>query len=282
VPDTTFDLGPRIDMRAAEPLVVEAFVTQRHRFLATARALSPEQWATSTRCSEWDAQELVLHVLGATNACRTTLTGERSVFGGSFDPNSSPNTFVQRRAGEPVAATLDDLDEEIVQAGAAIEVIRAQDPAPRVTAVWGEDVDWRLFVTHMFWDSWIHERDLLLPCGLEPDVVDREARLATAYGLHCAAIMVRVLGRPLDVTLSLGGPGGGIYRATADATNVRVAVAPPDGSNRVQGSAVAVTDAIAGRGPGLADVLDAPGEVVGELAQIGAFLRSPASPPEPH
>lgn len=276
---TVLEIGPRLDLRTAEPLVVDAFVAQRRRLLATARTLPDDEWTRPSRCAEWDARQLLVHVLGATDACRATLTGEHSVFGGAFDPNSSPNAFVDRRADDPVAVTLDELDTAITRAAAAVEATRAEHPALQVTAVWGEDVDWRLFVTHMFWDSWIHERDLLLPLGRGPEVIDSEARLATAYALHCAAIMLGLLGHRVDVTLGLDGPGHATYRATADGTNVTVSVGPLDRTRRVNGAAVAVTDAIAGRGVELGEVLDAPDEVVAELAQVGAFLRGQVPPP---
>ena len=253
---------------------------QRRRLLDAARDLVDDQWTSSTRCTDWDARELVLHVLDATDACRTTLTRERSVFGGSFDPNSSPNRFVESRAGEPVAATLEQLDVAIIATADAIEAQRARTPTPQMTAVWGQEVDWRLFVTHMFWDGWIHERDLLLPLGREPVASDAETRLAAAYGLHTAAIMIGMLAIPFDATLRLEGTGSGAYRVVADGLDVTVSVSPletTDGSSN--GNAIAVTDALAGRGPELGTVLDASPDVVDALAEVGTFLRGQAAPP---
>ncbi|MGZ8763728.1 MAG: maleylpyruvate isomerase family mycothiol-dependent enzyme [Acidimicrobiia bacterium] len=277
------ELGSRLDLEAVEPLVVDAFVAQRRRLLATARDLADDQWTSSTRCGDWNARELVIHVLGATDACRTTLTGEHSVFGGRFDPNASPNQFVESRAGEPVETTLEQLDTAIAATADAIEGQRARTPTPQMTAVWGEEVDWRLFVTHMFWDGWIHERDLLLPLGREPEASDAENRLAAAYGFHTAAIMIGMVGMPLDTTVRLEGTGSGTYRVRADGLDVTVSVsplAPEDGPSN--GIAIAVTDALAGRGPELATVLDASPDVVDALAQVGAFLQGQAAaPPRP-
>ena len=45
------------------------------------------------------------------------------------------------------------------------------------------------------------------------------------------------------------------------------------------GSTIAVVDALAGRGPALATVLDAPPEIVDALAQVGGFLRGQSAPP---
>lgn len=277
------ELGSRLDLQAAEQLIVDSFLAQRRRLLDAATNLAVDQWTRSTRCAEWDARELVLHVLGATDACRTTLTGEHSVFGGNFDPNASPNRFVESRAGEPVLVTLEQLDSAITATADAIEAQRSRIPTPQMTAVWGQEVDWRLFVTHIFWDAWIHERDLLLPLGLEPEASDAETRLAAAYGFHTAAIMIGLLGTPFDTTLRLEGAGSGAYRVVADGLDVTVSVRPlesVDGPSN--GIAIAVTDALAGRGPRLGTVLDAPPDVVDALSQVGAFLQGGApAPPIP-
>jgi uncharacterized protein (TIGR03083 family) len=276
------EIGSELDLEAAEPVVVDAFATQRRRLLDTARDLNEAEWTHATRCTEWDARELVVHVLGATEACCTTLTGEHSVFGAGFDPNASPSRFVELRAAQAVAETLEQLDTATNATTAAMEALRDRMPTPQMTAVWGQEVDWRLFVTHMFWDAWLHERDLLLPLGRAPEASDAETRLAAAYGLHTAAIMIGLFGRPLDVTLRLAGTGSGTYRVWVDGLEVRVSVNREASAGPSNGIAVAVTDALAGRGAELATVLDAAPEVVDALSQVGAFLRGQsAAPPIP-
>jgi hypothetical protein len=52
-----------------------------------------------------------------------------------------------------------------------------------------------------------------------------------------------------------------------------VTVTDGAGGERPAGDALAVTDAIAGRPPPLASVLDAPADVVDTLARLGAFLN---------
>lgn len=272
--EAPFELGSRLVLDAAEPSIVEAFVTQRRRLLETARTLRDDEWVHATRCTEWNAHELIVHVIGATDACRSTLTGPRSVFDGPFDPNSSPNAFVDSRSAQPVATTLEQLDASITATVDAIDAQRARAPALQVTAVWGEPVDWRLFVTHMFFDGWVHERDLLLPLGRELESPDPEACLATAYALHTAGIVAGLFGIPLDATLRLGGVGSGSYRIVVDRLNVRISVEPSDpASGPSNGDAATVTDSMMGRDPELATVLDAPPEIVEALSGVGTFLR---------
>jgi uncharacterized protein (TIGR03083 family) len=281
VPAEAFELGSQLDLTATEALVVESFGGQRRRLHATATELTEAEWASATRCSAWDSRQLLLHVVGATGACRTTLTGAHSVFGGGFDPNAGPSVFVDSRADQPVASILDDLAREIDGAAVAITALQGEVPVPTRTAVWGAEVDWRLFVAHMFWDAWMHERDLLVPLGIQPATTDAETRLAAAYGLHTAGIMIGLLGTPLDATLRLDGVGGGTYRVEVDGLNVVISVDPrlPLDDEPSQGDAIDVIDALAGRGVELTDVLDADADIVDALAQVGDFLRGQAAAP---
>lgn len=274
-----FEIGSRRDLDDTGPFVTDTFITQRRRLLATAREFADGEWTHATRCGEWDVRELVVHVLGSTDACRATLTGERSVFGDGFDPNTGPNRFVDEHADQDGPTTLDQLDAAITATADAMDSLHDRTPTPQMTAVWGQEVDWRLFVAHLFWDGWIHERDLLVPLRREHRPADAETRLAAAYGLHTAAIMVGLLAIPLDVTLRLGGTGGGTYRVTADGLDVTVSVTPMDPAGPEQGNAVAVIDALAGRGPELGTLLDAAPEVVDALSRVGAFLQGQAAAP---
>lgn len=276
-----FDIGSRRELDDIGPFVTDTFIAQRRRLLATARGFADREWTHATRCGEWDVRQLLVHVLGATDACRATLTRERSVFGDGFDPNTGPNRFVDEHADQAGPTTLDELDDSITATADAMDPLLGQTPTPQMTAVWGQEVDWRLFVAHMFWDGWIHERDLLVPLRREHRPADAETRLAAAYGLHTAAIMAGLLAIPLDVTLCLSGPGGGTYRVTADGLDVTVSVTPMDlADGPEQGNAVAAIDALAGRGAELGTVLDAAPEVLDALSQVGAFLRGQAAAPQ--
>jgi uncharacterized Actinobacterial protein TIGR03083 len=281
MPPLVFEIGSRRDLDDTGRFVTDTFIAQRRRLLATAHDFADGEWTHATRCGEWDVRQLLVHVLGSTDACRTTLTGEHSVFGDGFDPNTGPNRFVDEHAEQDGASTLDQLDASITATADAMHSLYGQTPTPQVTAVWGQEVDWRLFVAHLFWDGWIHERDLLLPLGREHRPADGETRLAAAYGLHTAAIMAGLLAIPLDATLRLTGTGAGTYLVTAEGLDVTVSVTPFDAADAPDhGNAVAVVDALAGRGPELGTVLDAAPEVVDALSQVGAFLRGQAAAPQ--
>jgi hypothetical protein len=104
-------------------------------------------------------------------------------------------------------------------------------------------MDWTVRELHGFWDSWLHERDVLLARGLEHPT-DGEATLyATAYGVFIAAAVAAAFGEQVTEKLKLG---GGVFdldsRDGVMLTVTRGITAGP--------SAAEVTDALAGRSPG--------------------------------
>jgi uncharacterized protein (TIGR03083 family) len=275
MPEGAFELGARVQLDAVEGLIVDAFASQRHRMLETARSLDAAEWTEPTRCSAWNAHELLIHAIGTTSACRSTLTGEQEAFGGSFDPNSSPNQFVDQRSAQPVDRSLTDFESAITATLDVIDARRADIAPLQVLAVWGEPVDWRLLVAHMFFDGWVHERDLLLPLGRVPVLDAAEARLGTAYGLHTAGIVAGLFSIPLDTTLQLGGAGAGTFRIQVDHRDVQITVGLPDArTGRCDGDAVTVTDSMMGREPPLPTVLRAEPDVLDALSGVGTFLRA--------
>ena len=178
MPGGAFVLGSRLNLDAAEALILDAFARQRERLVAIAHDLGDEEWATPSRCSAWDVHELLLHVVGATDACRETLTGGQPVFGGSFDPNATPSEFVDRCASLSASTAVELLEASIASDCHRHRAAARPLPVLQVPSIWGEPIDWRLFVAHMFFDGWMHERDLLIPLGREPTVFGTEARLA--------------------------------------------------------------------------------------------------------
>jgi len=72
-------------------------------------------------------------------------------------------------------------------------------------------MDWTVRVLHGFWDSWLHERDVLLARGREHPTDGGATVYATAYGLFIAAAVAVVFGDQVQEKLTLGGAGGGVF-----------------------------------------------------------------------
>lgn len=271
-----FELGTTISARPVQALVLDALRSQRARLLATMRTASERDWSTPSRCALWNVHELVLHVCGGNQAVTGELTGEREVVAENFDPRTTPNRFVELHAADPIADTLDRLERSSDALVRIVHQHAADGRDDQVLAVWGAPIDWRLLVTHIFWDAWLHERDILLPLGHTPDTGDAEARLAVAYGLFVAGVMAGFMSPPVETALVLDGTGGGTFGLHVDGADVRVvAETRSSASGAAQGNSLAVVDALSGRGPELAKVLDGPAEVVATLSHLRAFLLTP-------
>ena len=72
-------------------------------------------------------------------------------------------------------------------------------------------MDWTVLMLHVFWDSWIHERDILLARGTEHPSGDDATAYATAYGVFIAAAVAAKFGDPVRERLTLGGAGAGVF-----------------------------------------------------------------------
>ena len=271
-----FVLGTGIDGAPIEVLVLDGLRAQRLRLLGRMRAATDEEWRAPTRCTEWNAQEVVLHLCGANDALRSALSDERAVVSPDFDPRTTPNLYVDLHKAETPADSLARLEATTADVlDVVARTARAGHDEP-VSAVWGSPVDWRLLTTHLFWDCWLHERDILLARGTPQPTTGTEARVAAAYGLLVAGVMAGFLGTPLDVELHLGGTGAASFTLHVDGLDdVTVTVDPAGAPAAVQGETPTVADALAGRGPEVGEVLDAPPALVEVLGHLRAFLLTP-------
>ena len=158
--------------------------------------------------------------------------------------------------------------EEVIACGRArltdCQVFDVQLPYGRM--------DWTVLALHVYWDSWIHERDVLLARGAEHPTDDDATVYAVAYGLFIASVVASMFGAPVDASLKLGGIGGGAYDLVAVGGSVglraeRTSTAGPNAGE--------VTDALAGR-PQMTDALaELPSETRTALSSLADFFNTP-------
>jgi len=271
--------GPTIlttDATSAAPRSQELpCARQRRRLEGVLGELTAEQWASPSRCEGWSVRDVVVH-LTSVNAfwalsARQGVAGTPTRFLGAFDPAATPSQMV---AG---VATTDPVD-------VLADFVRSNDGFLGTIAAFGDD-EWAalaespighvsigLMVQHALWDSWIHERDILLPLGLsqveEPDEIESclvyaaavSPALGIGFGLECAPLLA------VDAT----GPAVGFTVSVGAAVEVRAAAAA--GAPCLTGGAVEVAEALSLRAPmpagappewtrlrdGLATAFDAP------------------------
>jgi len=72
-------------------------------------------------------------------------------------------------------------------------------------------INWTVVLLHLFWDSWIHERDVLLARGAEHPAVDDAPGYAAAYGVFISAAVASAFDDPVQGMVRLGGDGGGLF-----------------------------------------------------------------------
>jgi hypothetical protein len=106
-----------------------------------------------------------------------------------FDPITTPHEFVV--AGRSVSDT-EVRDRFVVSSETMADDVESSGPER-----WGSTsisplglVPWWLSALHVFYDSWVHERDVLLPLGMEAAVDPDEAVPVLTYSLAIVGILI--------------------------------------------------------------------------------------------
>jgi len=132
-------------------------------------------------------------------------------------------------------------------------------------------MDWTVLMLHGFWDSWIHERDVLLARGTGHPTDDAATTYAAAYGVFLAAAVASMFGDPVSDKLRLGGDGGGVFELDSpDAITLTVTPVTTAGPPAAQ-----VTDALAGRSQTAAVLGELPASSRAALAHLADFFNTP-------
>jgi hypothetical protein len=138
-------------------------------------------------------------------------------------------------------------------------------------------MDWTVRMLHGFWDSWLHERDIVLAGGREHPTGGDATVYAAAYGLFIAAAVAALFGDQLQEKLTLGGDGGGVFDLdNRDGVTITVTPAATAGP-----PAAEVADALAGRPPAAAVLGGLPARSRAALLHMANFFNTPVEPPPP-
>ena len=194
--------------------VLAPVVRQRRRLADTLAGFTADQWAHPSRCEGWTTREVIAH-LDSTNSFWTFsitsgLAGEPTRFLTDFDPVTSPPALI---ASTTELSTDELLARFTASTAALVGLLESIDDDGWQTLA--EAPPGHLAVSalahHALWDSWVHERDVLLPLGLPHEVHDDEvaaclryaASLSPAFALTLAGERTGRLGvQVADPTLS--------------------------------------------------------------------------------
>jgi uncharacterized protein (TIGR03083 family) len=252
--------------------LLEVFGEQRRRFVAVLKGFVPDDWAAPTRCADWSAHDVVRHLCDCNAIAAGAGPDDRTLdIAAGFDPRITPRRGVTASAGESPGATLTRF---VATSEAVLTLARARLAEDRrfdVRLPYGP-MDWMVLVLHGFWDSWLHERDVLLPRGVEHPTDGDATFFATAYGLFIAAAVALMFGDQVQEKLTLGGDGGGGFdldtRGAVTLSATRMATAGPP--------AAQVADALAGRAQAAAVLGDLSAGSRAALSHLADFFNTPA------
>jgi uncharacterized protein (TIGR03083 family) len=176
--------------------VVAAWFVHRDRFRAVLGELDDEAWTRATRCTEWDVNHLVQHLVSGAQFLGYTLheankgvaTRLMSGFHSQATPARAARDF-EGVARDDLLAQLAEMDRRVEQEigawGADGASAAAESPLGNVPAY--------VSVNHFLYDSWVHERDVLVPAGRHQDTTPEESLVVAAYVLALAGVA-----RPID------------------------------------------------------------------------------------
>jgi uncharacterized protein (TIGR03083 family) len=175
---------PLIEVDGSPSAIAVPVARQRRRLAQVLESFTPEQWASPSRCDGWSARDVIVH-LHSTNAFWTYsiaagLGGAPTRLLAGFDPVASPAQLV-------AASPPEVLDRFTTSTLELVDAIEALDEASWTVLAEAPPGHLRISAVahHALWDSWIHERDILLPLGIEPA---READEITACLRYAAAL----------------------------------------------------------------------------------------------
>lgn len=241
---------PVITLDGSPEGIAAPSIRQRERLLGVLETLSDEQWNTPSRCEGWTVRDCMVH-LESTNgfwemSIRAGLDGTPTEFLASFDPAASPAAMVAASALSP-REVIDKMRISAKSLNDLLVSLSAEDWEPLAEAPPGH-ISVSAVAHHALWDSWVHERDVLLPLGIdvaeEPDEIEPCLRYAVALALSFGLIADPTTDTTLsvDVTepnVSFDAVVGNAVAITSGATSAHVAT----------GSAVELIEAVSHRSP---------------------------------
>jgi len=236
--------------------VCGALAELRTRGLATLSSLAADEWLRPSRRELWSVHDVVRHVRDVAKIHLAHLRGDASTFPTDepFDGREGPLGWLRETAGETPAETMRDLDQLVPLELDAL-ARRVQRGGNGIEDGPYGPVHWTVFTTHIFWDTWVHERDIAQPLGRGHRATAGEDSVAALYGLLVASIPAALINHSFETTVGL--TAASHPRRVVELTPGRAVLksASPQGEAELEGELLGVLDALVGRGPALETVL---------------------------
>jgi uncharacterized protein (TIGR03083 family) len=270
-----YGTDPIITLDGSPSDILAPVVRQRRRLAAVLAKFTEEQWAHPSRCQGWSNRDVVVH-LDNTNSfwafsIAAGLRGEPTTFLATFDPVASPAQLV---AGSKDVSANDVLER--ITASTAAFIATLESLADHDWLVLAEAPPGHISVSalahHALWDSWVHERDVLLPLGVAPDEESDEVTATLRYVSALAPAFAVSRGSAETGTLGVAATSPDINFVVDIGDRVAVRSSTSKPNLRLTGDAVQLVEALSIRKPltqpipadcawmvsGLAELFDAP------------------------
>jgi len=233
------------------------------------QALTPEQWEELSRNPAWSVHDTARHVADAMALGASAVLGEPSPFTlGEFDPRSTPDIWLAESAGDVPARTVERYADAAQRLRVRVGERMAAGDSSLGRTVYGP-AHWSVNVVHIFWDSWLHERDVLIPLGLVAESTNDEQRLAALYGLLMAMVPARMMEQSFTATIDFTGSGGHVVTAAHESGEISSAESFSLDTD-LAGDLCTVVDSLSGRGEALEELIPEAPAMLGSLGQFMA------------
>lgn len=260
--------GPVIlSIEGGPTALLEPVSRQRRRFERLVAGFGDTEWSTPSRCAGWTNRDVVAHLVSVnqfwTMSVEAGVAGAPTRMLAGFDPAATPPLLV---ASLGALSNAETLDRFVATNDAFVEALsRLDDDGWSALAETPPGlVPVRLLAQHALWDSWVHERDVLVPVGVDPAVEADEAAVCLRYAAAISPVLGLANGRDHLPDASVGGPGGGAFAVESSGPDERFTLTVgdsvalrdglPDGPAPVlRGDAVVLTEALSLRLPMPAD-----------------------------
>lgn len=231
--------------------IAEPLVRQRRRLASTLGTLSAEQWAAPSRCEQWSVQDVVAHLITTNDfwsrSIGAGLAGEPTRLLATFDPVASPAAMVAGQRSMSPAEVLDRFAGSVERLAETVARIDdwstpAESPAGHVsmTAV----------AHHALWDAWIHERDIVVPLGLDDVREDDEIAACLRYAAAIGPGLQAMAGSDRRGTLAVEATDPDLSVVVEVGPTVVVHDGPPPaGAAVLRGDAVGLVEGLTYRAP---------------------------------
>jgi uncharacterized protein (TIGR03083 family) len=261
---------PLIELDGDAGAILEPTVRQRRRLADALGSFGADEWDHPSRCDGWTNRDVVVH-LDSTNtfwsfSIAQGLRGEPTQFLATFDPVATPAQLVAAAADVPAAEVLERFRASTEDLATALAALDAAGWTTLAEAPPGH-LSISALAHHALWDSWIHERDILLPMGRTPDVEADEVDAALRYVAALAPAFSVAGGGTRRGVLGLAATDPDVALAVEVDDRVRVRSGPARSPDvELRGGAVDLLEALSLRAPLDAPVPDEARWLVGGLA----------------